>query len=1261
MKTHKIIRSFNAGELSPLMDARSDQDKYHFGCRTLENFYPLIYGAAERRQGTEYIAGCKSNDAASRLVPFEHSVDDTYILEFANQVIRVFRDGGRVLTNTGTEDISALNNIVAHWLMNDNLATTAVLDNDGNDHDLILTTNTETVHYTGKTGTGCFNLGGSYYAYRTDHDDFSFIEGTNGDFSIAGWVYVTTAGEEQVIISKWTDTVGSEGREWKLVLDGSRKLKMCLADESLLLDSDLISHWKLNDNASSNTVLDAQGSHNGSLTGGDNNYTSELHATGKVGTGCFDFDGSDDVVVVTDHNDFTFGNGAADSAFSISAWINMDDATSFPILTKDAAGHREWRFTVNSDDKLTFSCLDDSEGSYIGRRYNTAITAQEGSWIHVVATYDATEASSGITLYLNGSAVDDTNAQDGAYTAMENTGSHVRIACDAFGDNYANGEIDNVMLFNKELSAAEVTALYNSGSGIEELNTVYPYKTSDDALDTGWRFVAMTYEGENGAWTGATAANYITLYVDGAAVDATATNLSTYSKMENTSGRIRVGATYDAAAENVWADKIDNLFVTSDKLSAAEIAALITSSATYEVTTPYLTADIPYLKFEHSADVMYITHPDYEPRKLSRTGHDVWSLEAMDYQSGPFRSENTDTSATIAADGTTGSVTLTASGCSPFVAGTTAGHLPSGALETSKSQTGALFRLIHALGTSDISDQLQADVLNDATSTLNVYKGITWDFVSNGTWGGSNDPATIVLERSYDSGTTYETVVTVTSAGNHNVETSGTEESADAIYRARVSSACAADTEATVQISVRDTSHIGVVEITAVASPTSATATVLTTLGSTNATHRWSEGAWSNYRGWPIVSRISPEERLVFAGNASQPLNVWGSVVGDFTDMEEGSLDDDAYVFTLVGTGQQNRIRWMLPKSALMIGTNGGEHLLGATDDKEAVTPTNETARIQGTNGSEDVDAIIVNQAILFLERGARKVREFVYNFEEDAHEAEDLTVYAHHITDSGIKYMAFQRTPDPMLWCVREDGEMAVLSYERKQNVYGWSRIVTRSGDEFESVAVIYGGAGSEDEVWVTVKRDVNGSDVRYIERFHSRDWGDDIEDAVFVDSSLTYDSTATSTITGLSHLEGETVAVFADGAVFDNATVSSGQITLKDATVTTTASTVQVGLPYTSTLKPMKLDLAQLGLATTKKINRIVISCYNTIGGVVGRDTTNTDPIKSDWTDLETDDYEVPFNSRYSRSGDIVVMQEDPAPMTVVAITMDVGASND
>jgi len=356
-------------------------------------------------------------------------------------------------------------------------------------------------------------------------------------------------------------------------------------------------------------------------------------------------------------------------------------------------------------------------------------------------------------------------------------------------------------------------------------------------------------------------------------------------------------------------------------------------------------------------------------------------------------------------------------------------------------------------------------------------------------------------------------------------------------------------------------------------------------------------------------------------------------------------------------------MRWALTKTALVLGTVGGEHILGASSEEEALTPTNVKAKLQTTYGSENIAAIIVNQAILFLQRGGRKIREFLYKFspETEGYVADDLTVFANHIAGTGttdcIVDMAFQRAPDPTLWCIRNDGDIACMTYERAQDVFSWYRITTGASGEFESVAIIYGGENSEDEVWVTVKRTINSNTVRYVERFYTRTMESDMDDMKYLDSFLTYDSTETSTITGLSHLEGETVQVLGDGLVQATKVVdSSGEIE-----IATAASTVQVGLGYTSTLKPMKLDISSLGLATTKKISRAIINLYNTVGGEMGTTTSNMKDIPTGTSALFSGEKELSMPGGYSRTGDIIVRQTNPLPMTVLSLTLDVGASAD
>ena len=532
------------------------------------------------------------------------------------------------------------------------------------------------------------------------------------------------------------------------------------------------------------------------------------------------------------------------------------------------------------------------------------------------------------------------------------------------------------------------------------------------------------------------------------------------------------------------------------------VASLTTDSyPIYEVPTPYLTADLFELKFEQSADVMYICHPDYEPRTLSRISTTTFVLEELGYEDGPFRDVNDVTTAILTPSAATGSITLTASGTNkdgttfaPFVDSATAGHQPSGATgaatvgtpQTHKAITGTLFKIIHATDSNEVNKSFTGVSTSDS---LLVYKGVQWDFVTNGIWTG-----TIKLERSYDQ-ITWETMHTVISEANSNVQIDGTEEFDDAYFRMNATDWTSGS--ANCVLSVRDSSHIGIVEITDVTSSTVATGTVVQTLGSTNGTHRWAEGYWSNYRGWPNCVAISSEERLTFAGSRSYPLTVWGSVSGQYDSMKAGVLADDALVFTLVGSGRQNEIRWIVSKNSLFLGTYGGEHVLGASDENEAMTPTNVRARIQSTYGSEDIQAMLVGDSILFIQRGGRKIREMHYDFAKDTQVADDLTVFSNHITDSAVVEMAYQRTPEPLIWCVKNDGQLAVMSYERAQDVYAWCRVLTSTNDEesdIESVAIIPGGA-EEDQVWVSVKRkipdhasaDANGY-VRFIEYLSPR-----------------------------------------------------------------------------------------------------------------------------------------------------------------------------
>ena len=239
------------------------------------------------------------------------------------------------------------------------------------------------------------------------------------------------------------------------------------------LKDSCIAHWKLNDNAATATVVDAMGDHNGTYKDGSGDiFTNTSDVTGKVG-GALDFDG-DEYIEIADHVDFS----PVLTPFSISTWVNMRSFVYFIPASKWQDGsNKEWLLYTGTQKKIIFHMYDDSEDAYIGRTYGTSLASYENKWTHFVATYDGGTLSSGIKIYLNGNRVDDADSKSGSFVSVENLTAPVWIG--RYATNYSNGQIDNVMIFNKALTQEEITFLYNGGFGTEHLD--FPqYRVPED-------------------------------------------------------------------------------------------------------------------------------------------------------------------------------------------------------------------------------------------------------------------------------------------------------------------------------------------------------------------------------------------------------------------------------------------------------------------------------------------------------------------------------------------------------------------------------------------------------------------------------------------------------------------------------------------------------------------------------------------------------------------------------------------------------------
>ena len=409
----------------------------------------------------------------------------------------------------------------------------------------------------------------------------------------------------------------------------------------------------------------------------------------------------------------------------------------------------------------------------------------------------------------------------------------------------------------------------------------------------------------------------------------------------------------------------------------------------------------------------------------------------------------------------------------------------------------------------------------------------------------------------------------------------------------------------------------------------------------------WAFGAFSSARGYPR-SVAMHEQRLCFGGTSSQPNTVWCSAIDDFENFQTGTTAADAVQFTLAAS-EGNRINWMYSQSQLLIGTSGDEWTIGSADSTQALSATNVQANRQSSYGSKYMKAALVNDVLLFVQRNGRKVRELVYELNKDGWVAPDLTLLAEHITNGEIVDIAYQQQPDAVLWCVRGDGTLIAMTYERDQKVVGWHRHTLGDAD-VESVATIYGN-GTEDELWMVVKRTVSGADYRTIERFpllwRTRFDEESSANYRYLDGHVSFASGAANrTVSGLAHLEGKTVSVVQDGQTPVTRTVASGSITVPFA------NAGYLGQPYTSTLRPMKLDADfEDGTAQSRKkrIHQIVVRTLKSRGGEV---RTNNGTWYALAPTTTTGDQKIILGGAFGIDADVDVRQTEPYPMCIISI---------
>ena len=504
------------------------------------------------------------------------------------------------------------------------------------------------------------------------------------------------------------------------------------------------------------------------------------------------------------------------------------------------------------------------------------------------------------------------------------------------------------------------------------------------------------------------------------------------------------------------------------------------------------------------------------------------------------------------------------------------------------------------------------------------------------------------------------------------------------------------------------------------------------------------------------------EQRLTYARSDNNPQRLWASVVGDYTNFSRSTpiRSDDSFNVTLDSGGRMDEIKHLLAlRDALIVFTNGSEWSVGRGENS-SLTPFTIEFRNEGYEGcSNEVEPIGIGNEAIFVQRDNQQIMGLRYNFDAGGYPSGQLNLLAQHLfEDNTIVDWCYQQHPYNLIWMVMKDGTMVSMTYLPSQELIAFTRHSTPEGYYRACGSVIN---GDDNDVYFIIERIVNGSIVNYIEQLNSREFGDNVRDAKFVDSGLTYTDSAAitdiaitateitvtaashgfsskdyvlldgiggitatgnneeysdindryyyitnatantfelsgldkvaltsndftgtfllnnvtglsptafkcaKTVSGLDHLEGDTVVALADGNVIDGLTVSSGSVTLDSNADTPGFGVAHVGLAYNCNLQTLRFDLAtgqQTVQYSKKNIKQLILRLKDSVGGYAGPDADNLKEIKwrqyEEWTqpnELKTADVEHKIPSTWDREGRIYVRQSDPLPMTVLGLIME------
>lgn len=670
----------------------------------------------------------------------------------------------------------------------------------------------------------------------------------------------------------------------------------------------------------------------------------------------------------------------------------------------------------------------------------------------------------------------------------------------------------------------------------------------------------------------------------------------------------------------------------------------IEASGAVILQTPWGPDDFDAIRYDQSADVIFVACAGFQQRRIERRGDRPggrsWSVVLYRSSDGPFRLQNV-SPVTMTPSAITGNITVTSS-----EAFFDSGHI------------GALFSL-SSVGQTVTVDAAAADTWTPSVRVTGIDSAREVTFTVAGTF-----VATVNVQRSFDNAT-WSSIGRSFTAPATDVYNDGLDNSI-AYYRIGIALGDYTSGTATCAASISSGTIRGIVRVTSYISTTQVRAEVLADLGGTDATDTWEEGQWSDVRGWPTAVQIH-EGRMWWAGING----IWGSLSDAYDSFDQTFPGDAGAINRTIGSGPVDTVNWLLSLKGLVLGAQGAEHSVRASSLDEPLTPTNFNIKGTTTQGSGNCSAVKIDQNGYFVDRTGCKVFELSFDVRPYDFQATDLMLLCPEIGLPGIVRMDVQRKPDTRIHAVRSDGIVVVGVINRQEDVLAWIPIQTNG--QVEDVVILPAAAGElDDQVYYVVRRGVNGATVRYLEK-----WAQELNcrgDALcyLADSYIAYSGPLRKIITGLDHLEGEQVVVWADSADVgtddDQATwiriytVSGGQIILAEM-----ATNVVVGLGYGARFKSSKLGMqtqAGSSLNQMKTISHVGMTLADTHrkGVRFGPSYEVFDDLPgmesgiavTEETHTDYDEDPIEFPGEWTTNSRICITAQAPRPATVLSLTV-------